>query len=97
MARHLNRDDHHLLPRHREGPITLERLNAVAVLEAERAALAAGDRVQATARDPVDAARLRGIPAVGPGTAGGAISGTRPDRAILSLDERGTRSGYKPR
>jgi hypothetical protein len=80
-------DDHHLLPRHREGPIVIERLNALAVLEAERQALEQGQDV-AVHRDPVDAIRLRGIPAVGPGSAGGAILGTRPDRAVLGIDER---------
>ena len=38
--------------------------------------------------DPADAVRLRGIPAVGPGDAGGAIRGTRPDFEILKLDKR---------
>ena len=86
MAGHLN-GDHHLLPRHREGPIHLERSNGLRVLEAERAALGNGERVQATAHDAVDAIRARGVPIVGPGTACGAILGTRPDHAVLSLDK----------
>jgi hypothetical protein len=80
-------DAHHLLPRVVEGPISAERANAARVLEAEREAHANGEQVEARwARDPVDAVRLRGIPAVGPGMAGGAIRGTRPDMAVLRLD-----------
>jgi hypothetical protein len=39
-------------------------------------------------RDPVDAVRLRGIPAIGGRDGvGGAIRGTRPDVAVLRLDK----------
>jgi hypothetical protein len=82
-------DGHRLLPRYREGTIALERRNALIVLEAELAADQAGKPIGKPAlRDPVDAVRLRGIPCVGPGTAGGAIRGTRPDVAVLRLDGR---------
>ena len=43
-------------------------------------------------RDPVDAVRLRGVPVVGPGSAGGAIPGTRPDFAVLRSDEKPRRT-----
>ena len=81
-------DGHHLLPRYRQGTIAHERHNSLAVMDAEIAADQAGQRVgKPAARDPVDAVRLRGIPCVGPGTAGGAIRGTRPDIAVLGLDK----------
>jgi hypothetical protein len=32
----------------------------------------------------VDAMRMRGIPCVGPGSAGGVIVGTQPERALLA-------------
>jgi len=81
-------DGHRLLPRYRQSSIALARRNALIVLDAEIAADQAGQRVgKPAARDPVDAVRLRGIPCVGPGTAGGAIRGTRPDIAVLGLDK----------
>jgi hypothetical protein len=88
LAGHLNSDlHHHLLPRHREGPIVLERRNGLRVLEAERRGVANGERVHVS-KLPGDPMALRGIPAVGPNMAGGAILGTRPDQAVLRLDER---------
>jgi hypothetical protein len=83
-------DGHHLLPRYREGTIALERRNALAVREAELAAEQAGKPIGRSApHDPVDQARLRGIPAIGGrGSWGGAIPGTRPDVAVLRLDRR---------
>jgi hypothetical protein len=78
------------MPRYRDGPIALERRNAVAVLEAETQALAAGEPIHSARwapRDPVDGVRLRGIPAIGGrGSIGGAIPGTRPDR--VDFDRR---------
>jgi hypothetical protein len=81
-------DDHRLLPRFRQGSLALGRRNAEIVLEAELAAERAGRPIGKPApHDPVDSIRLRGIPCVGPGTAGGAIRGTRPDHAIMRLDK----------
>lgn len=81
-------DGHRLLPRYRQSSIALARRNALIVLDAEIAADQAGKPAKPAPHDPVDAVRLRGIPCVGPGTAGGAIRGTRPDVAVLGLDER---------
>jgi hypothetical protein len=85
VTEHLG-DDHHLLERFRRN-LDLQRRNAQSVAEADRAAFAAGEPIgTSVGRDPVDAVRLRGVPLIGPGCAGGAVRGTRPDQAILRLD-----------
>ncbi len=38
--------------------------------------------------DPVDALALRGLPAVGPGCAGGVIRGTQPEASLMSRQPR---------
>ena len=78
-------DRHHLLPRHRP-PTELEQRQA-AILERELNRVIA-ERQDNGVRDPVDAVRLRGIPAVGRGGAGGHIAGTRPDYEVLKLDRK---------
>ena len=47
-----------------------------------------GMRSARASRAPVDAVRARGVPIVGRGSTGGAIAGTRPDFAVLRLDEK---------
>jgi hypothetical protein len=83
MAAHLN-GDHHLLKRYRR-----EQEQAKVLIRETLRALDEGVDISVRGtRDPVDAVRLRGIPCLGRGTAGGAIRGTRPDIAVLRLDDR---------
>jgi hypothetical protein len=37
---------------------------------------------------PVDAISARGVPLIGPGSAGGAVVGTRPEQALLAKERR---------
>ena len=79
-------DDHHLLARYRRGELPRWQHEAInAAIVARRDELRPG---RAGERDPVDAIRARGVPILGPGSAGGAIPGTRPDYAILKLDRK---------
>ena len=81
-------DDHHLLSRYRKLEREAEQARILA-REVRRAFDEGKDvTLSPAARDAVDGVRLRGIPAIGRGTAGGEIRGTRPDRAILNLDRR---------
>jgi hypothetical protein len=75
-------DDHHLLAKYRRHE--LERRQAEALVRGVDRAISEG-RVR---RAPVDAMRARGVPILGPGSAGGHIPGSRPDHEILRLDER---------
>jgi hypothetical protein len=74
-------DDHHLLARYRQQARVLAD-------ELERALNEGIDTSVRGTRDPVDGIRARGVPIVGPGSAGGAIRGTLPHREILKLDAR---------
>ena len=76
-------DDHHLLERFRRNQAQARIL----AHEVRRVFDEGVDTTQRATRDPVDAVRLRGIPAVGPNMAGGAIRGTRPDVEALKLDK----------
>jgi hypothetical protein len=58
---------------------------AIAAAEAGGPDWAAPPRPGALA---LDARALRGIPAIGRASMGGAIPGTRPDQAVLRLDRR---------
>ena len=69
----------------------LEREQAAVVRAEVDRAVAEGKivlRTNGVPHDPVDRVRARGVPIVGPGSAGGAIAGTRPDHAVFSRERR---------
>jgi hypothetical protein len=72
-----------LLARYRQFELDQEAAERV------RKAVDEGEEPEPNPRaEPLDPARLRGIPAVGRLSGGSATKGTRPDHAILRLDRR---------
>ena len=82
-------DDGHLLPRFRR--VELDHHEEWLSPEVDKALREAAE-VELVAANPyalpLDAAALRGVPAIGPYSGGSAIRGTRPDHAIMRLDDR---------
>ncbi len=81
--------DGHLLPRFRR--VELDHHETRPSPEVEKALREAATEAEVRADPhamPLDAARLRGLPAIGPYSGGSAMRGTLPHLEILLLDDR---------